>query len=86
MAPARTPRADVPKDQRRHSARGLCTMCYHWVKVHGGLINYERFQLTWTETREEYERLPSNISRREAAARIGVSYKALNVALRSTNA
>src|SRR6478735_4128924 len=68
------------RNVHKHQGRGLCALCYDVCGRNGTLIDYERKRIPHDEVMDEWELLKGRgYSRREAAARIGVTKKALDL-------
>lgn len=68
-----------PAGLRFIEGRGLCDLCYPRAHRHGVLVDYERTKRTRDEVMDYWELLRSEgYSKRQAAARIGMSLEAFD--------
>lgn len=72
---------DCGQTARIHG-RGLCSHCYDQHRADGTLIDYERVHRPREEVLEEWSQLAQRgYNKREAAARMGMSFEALDRAI-----
>lgn len=77
-----TPQKRAHEGQPRHAGRGLCTACHSRHKYNGTLLDFERKSWPRDLLLDEWVLLRDDgVRPRQAAARLGVTYDALDRAL-----
>jgi len=70
-----------------HVGRGLCDPCYRWCRAAGELIDYEPVRYSRDELMAEWELLRlEGYSKRQAAARLDVTFEAFDRAFHRARA